>query len=168
MKPGRAWITAAVLVSIVMDGCGTQQMVKPTDNTITPEVASKPVEKAPEIRKASVEARQNVARKASGGRSTRVKKVKVVESSSVASGVSNSATVWAKAGSGKGVWVILAILAVVVVVYAATRRKGRDGTPPYSTGGRQLGQRNAQMSAGAPQDGGSRPGASTGPPGPPG
>ena len=170
MKSGKAWITAAVLASLVLDGCGTQRMVKPTDNTITPEVAPKPVETSSEIRNASGEARQNVARKASKGRSTRTSMIKVVESSGIASGVSNSATVSSKAGSGKGYLVVLGVLAVVGGFYALMRRKGPSGTnPPH---GGSAGQRGVQMSAGAPQGGVNNttgnPGASTGPPGPPG
>jgi hypothetical protein len=176
MKPGKAWITAAVLASLVLDGCGTQQMVKPTDNTTAPEAASKPAGTSQEIQGASGEARQNVARKASRsetssrGKSTRTRRIKVVESSAVASGISGSATVSSKAGPGRGYLVVLGVLAVVAVAYALMRRKGPSGNFPPSGG--SAGRGGAQMSAGAPQGGvgntASQPGASTGPPGPPG
>ena len=173
MKSGKAWITAAVRASLVLDGCGTQQMVKPADNTSAPEAVSKPVEKAKEIRGASGEASQNVARKAarsetsSRGKSARTRRIKVVESSAVASGVSSSATISSKAGPGKGYLIVLGVLAAIAVAYALMRRKGSSGNYPPQGG--VAGRGGAQMSAGAPQGGvgntASQPGASTGPPG---
>lgn len=174
MKSGKAWITAAILAGFVLEGCGTQQMVKPTDNTTTPEASdtsneavSKPVEKTSGIRNASGEARQNVARKT---RKSRTAPRKVVEKSGVASGVSSSATVSSKAGPGRGYLVVLGVLAVVAVAYALMRRKGSSGKYPPQGG--SAGRGGAQMSAGSPQGGvgntTSQPGASTGPPGPSG
>ena len=167
MKSGKAWITVAVLASFVLDGCGTQRMVKPTDNTITPEAASGSAENIPVIPKTPEVASQNVAK---GAGKRKSKRIRVIESSSIASGVANSATISAKAGAGKRALGALGFLAIIAVAYALMRRKGSSGTIPPQGG--SSGQRGAQMSAGSPQGGvsntGNQAGSSTGPPGPSG